>query len=324
MNYAPPKGHLRIVPRHDTLMIGVCTYRRPKMLEACLKALTEQRFLEEYNVQVVVVDNDETPSAKPVFDKVDRISPFSMKYVHHPERGIARARNAVLDHARMNSADWLVFIDDDEVADAECVSALLDPSLKMVAIVFGDRIPTSAEDVSRTIPLAELYDRAPAMSNIRFDSAVLLSSLRFDERLDLTGGEDEDFFEAAARRKLRFARTQKAATYAEVHPERFTFRRQIGKSCAAAALKQRSINMSASPFGAIWEGARAAAFSLIFGFAYAGMAALYIPEITVPSRKFIGMRTTALECGKSFATAAGHIAALFGRFPEPYRTTDGH
>lgn len=324
MNFSPPGSHLRLVTKLDTVIIGVCTYRRPKMLANCLKSLSNQKSLDDYFVQIVVIDNDLEPSAKTVVEEADKVSRFPISYVHHPIRGIPQARNAVLEFARLHAASWLVYIDDDETAGLNCVANLLDPKFKCVPIVYGDTI----ENPGGVQPRWKLDRRRtlsdPTMSNVRFDSRVIQSGIEFDETLSLTGGEDEAFFAEAIKRRFRIAKTNKATTFAELHLDRFTLRRQVGKAFSEAALRQRGVNMAASPFGAICKGAMSAAAFLAMGFVSAAVGIMYLAEIVIPSRKFIGVRTSILSSGHCFAEAAGHIAALFGRLPEPYRTVDGH
>jgi succinoglycan biosynthesis protein ExoM len=317
MNYSAPNNKLRLVPKLDKVIIGVCTYRRPRMLARCLKSLAEQKLLDQYLVEVLVVDNDETPSARPVVDEADKIFPVALHYRHYPRRGIPQARNLVLEFARSHGADWLVFIDDDEEANHHCVANLLHPKFKHVPIVYGDTV-----SLSPSVSLPWKVDKIrtssdPSMSNIRFCSRVLQSSLEFDEELALSGGEDEAFLAEARRRQFRWVKAGDAVTYAEVHPERFGYWRQMKQAFTRGCLDQRDANRSRSPFAAIGLGMGTGLFQIFRGFCgFAGSPTLGIHGLS-------SIRAGAVKFGGEVAYGAGRIAGLFGQMPEPFRTTDG-
>lgn len=306
--------------RLDTVVIGVCTYKRPKMLAKCLSALSKQQGLDEYFVQILVVDNEAEPNNLPVVEEADKTSRFPIIHKHQPRRGIPQARNTVLEYARANDASWLVFIDDDEIPEAWCVANLMAPKFKCVPILYGETLPTVSPvklpwklDKSRTLS-------EPSMSNIRLDSRVLASGVEFNEDLALSGGEDKVFFVDVQRKRFRIAKTDKAVVYADIHPQRHTFRRQAGRAYAAVNLRQQFTNKGRSPFGAIAVGMGRAAQSFATG--------AWILAIVAPVA-FLGggrpaFRWYALMGGAEIAAGAGRITALFGRMPEPYRTVDGH
>src|SRR5690348_15043491 len=109
-----PEDAFRIAaPRRDTLLaVCVCTYGRPKSLRDCLASLSRQQPVDNVRHFVIVIDNDATCSAMPVVS-ASRSGAF---YIAEPRRGIAYARNRGLSLAARLEADWIAFIDDDEIA----------------------------------------------------------------------------------------------------------------------------------------------------------------------------------------------------------------
>src|ERR1700757_1984617 len=95
--------------------IVVCTYRRPVLLDACLRSLLSQR--NPYGTsEVLVIDNCAARSAEPVFRAW--ASPFAaqeipLRYLVEENTGVAFARNRGVDAA---SQPIVCFIDDDERA----------------------------------------------------------------------------------------------------------------------------------------------------------------------------------------------------------------
>ena len=117
----------------EIVCIGVCTFRRPVMLAACLDSLCRLVHTSgRYETLVVVADNEAEPNNR---DIVNRFPGF--RYVHEPRRGISNARNAALNAAFSAAADWIAFIDDDEVADPFWLSQLLSKAAESKADVIG-------------------------------------------------------------------------------------------------------------------------------------------------------------------------------------------
>src|SRR5579883_2177961 len=102
--------------RDFTICLGVCTILLPQMLKKCLHSLAAQQGVENYDVHIVVVDNDLQPNSKAVVQEFAGSSPFPVHYFHEPRRGIPMARNKVLDAALALNAEWIVFVDDDQAA----------------------------------------------------------------------------------------------------------------------------------------------------------------------------------------------------------------
>ncbi|MCA1706726.1 MAG: glycosyltransferase, partial [Actinobacteria bacterium] len=98
------------------------TYRRIPQLAALLRALGNLRFsrISPPAVRVVVVDNSPEGDARKT---VSAAGPDRVLYVHLGAGNIAAGRNAVLDHAR--GADFLAFLDDDELPERDWLEELM-------------------------------------------------------------------------------------------------------------------------------------------------------------------------------------------------------
>lgn len=187
------------VSDHPSLVIGVCTFRRDT-LEFTLASIAAQGAGQ---IRVVVADNDETSQAEAAIREAGRRLGLKVDYVHAPARNISVARNACLDAA---AADWLLFIDDDELAEpgwldamirearAGCFEAVLGP----VDAVYSDAAPgwMRAGDFHSTRPVqrgGRIDTGYSGNALIRMDF-VRRWGLRFDPALGRSGGEDLDFF----------------------------------------------------------------------------------------------------------------------------------
>ena len=109
------------------------------MLRACLDSLAAQALPAGIDLHIVVVDNEERPSNEAGVLAFAQTCRFPVHYVHEPRRGIAQARNALIDKAMALQADWLAMIDDDETADHGWIAALMAPEHRQTPILQGYR-----------------------------------------------------------------------------------------------------------------------------------------------------------------------------------------
>ncbi len=116
-----------------TIMIP--TQRRPDGLAVAARSVFGQIGVDPATLELVIVDNDQVPSARPVAEDLAKNAPFSLIYVHEPKAGVANARNAGMAKA---SGDLIAFLDDDEEAPAGWLAALLAAQDRFDAdVVFG-------------------------------------------------------------------------------------------------------------------------------------------------------------------------------------------
>ncbi len=182
--------------------IGICTYRRPSVVET-IASLAAQELPQNISLRVVVADNDTEPEARARVLQAAAQSGLDIAYVHAPSRNICIARNACLDAA---SGDWVAFLDDDEIAAPNWLAALLgeawssgrDAVLGPVQAIYGDAAPEwlKAADLHSTWPVvnAGRISKGYAGNVLIRRSAIAARGLRFDLALGRSGGEDDDFF----------------------------------------------------------------------------------------------------------------------------------
>ncbi|MFN3513197.1 MAG: glycosyltransferase [Phenylobacterium sp.] len=195
-----------------TVDVCICTFRRPSVV-AAIASVAAQDLPPGVAVRLVVVDNDETPSARDTVIEAGRVHGLPMLYVHAPARNISIARNAALAAA---DAPYLAFLDDDETADPAWLSRLLACGADQGAdVVFGAVRAVYGADLPTWVARADLHTTP---SPVRRDGAIVtgpagnvlirrevLGDLAFDLDLGRTGGEDTVFFHELGRRGARFA-----------------------------------------------------------------------------------------------------------------------
>ena len=186
-----------------TIMIP--TQRRPDGLAVAARSVFGQAGVDLAELELVIVDNDQVPSAKPVADELAKASPFPVLYVHEPRPGVANARNAGMARA---SGELIAFLDDDEEAPTGWLAALMAARERFDAdVVFGPvkaRAPAHIVDhrdylerfFSREGPIeAVILDRHYGCGDSLIRRAALPDPVApFSAERNHIGGEDDMLF----------------------------------------------------------------------------------------------------------------------------------
>lgn len=166
------------------IAVGVITRRRPQQFTALLSRLSEQDTPEGAGLHFIFVENDSEISVRRSVDSFTR----SNVYLElEPDIGISIARNHVLGIANRIKADWLIWIDDDDLPTTnDWICRLYDGCRRQhlnagygVNIYPGNRKPSRHRLLHQG-------------SNVIFDMAFIRENeLRYN--LDLPVGEDVQF-----------------------------------------------------------------------------------------------------------------------------------
>jgi succinoglycan biosynthesis protein ExoM len=216
------------------MRIAVCmiTYRRPEGLRQALRALAAQSF-DGAELRVLVVDNDEAGSARPVVDAARAAMPWPLDYAIEPRRGIPFARNRCVQLARP-AADWIGFIDDDEEPAPTWLAELLRVQADHGAdVVTGPVVPRFARQLPAWAVRGELFQRPRFATGTRRNRAFTNNVLfraevfdrvrpHFDERMGMTGGSDAHFSRRVHRAGFRIVWADRAEVFETVPASRTT------------------------------------------------------------------------------------------------------
>jgi glycosyltransferase involved in cell wall biosynthesis len=175
-----------------------------------------QEVLAGTRLVTVVVDNSRDGE---VARAVAGLGP-GLVCVEEPKPGIPAARNRAVTAALDLQADWIAFIDDDEIAPPGWLARLIELAREHQAdamqggLVFADSLDEAARAAASWEPdrNAEVRERAAAATNNVLLKARLISpplNLRFDEAMT-KGGSDGEFFMRAAAAGGRIMRTEDA------------------------------------------------------------------------------------------------------------------
>lgn len=220
--------------------IAICTYERPGLLERALRSVLVQEGIDRGNVEIVVVDNSDSGSARVVIDGLNRTARPQIRYAQAHPANISVARNTAIAAAR---GAWIAFLDDDLAVEPGWLAAILDAIERYdfdamfgaISAEFAD--PTSYSEVAdhtfarksdapAGIPLAALgrmpqqdFPLSTANCVIRRAALATMDAL-FDPRFGQSGGEDFHFFLRLERGGGRYGWLPNAACIEAVPPHR--------------------------------------------------------------------------------------------------------
>lgn len=224
--------------RTPEVSVCIATYRRADRLDLLLGDLVQQKFRP---LEVIVVDNDESASARSVVERWRARAPFPIVYDVQPVKNISLTRNRSVEFAR---GEWIAFVDDDERAPAKWLDTLIDRALRDRADgVLGPVQPVVPADAPAWIRKGRFYDwaRMPSgtevpSNQLRFGNLVLRGSwLRrgvppFDPGYGLTGGEDGDLLARLKQDGACILWCDEAQVFEPIEPSRLQLRWLLRRS----------------------------------------------------------------------------------------------
>ena len=221
----------------------VPTQRRPLGLATAARSLFRQTGVDLAMLELVIVDNDQVPSAQALVAELAAEAPFPVHYVHEPRAGVANARNAALARAM---GDTIAFLDDDEEAPQGWLAALLDVQARYAAdAVFGPVRARAPQSVRRHRPYLERFfsREGPATEGLIDhyygcgDSLVRRAAMPdpvkpFSAIRNHIGGEDDLLFGQMKAAGACFAWAPGAWVWEDPVPERLSLRYAIPRAFA--------------------------------------------------------------------------------------------
>jgi succinoglycan biosynthesis protein ExoM len=209
--------------------VCICTFRRPH-IEETLKSIAQQNINPACKTRIIVADNDDHPTAREMVENAARQNSLQLTYVHAPARNISRARNACLAAA---TAPFIAFIDDDEVASPQWLTALIDTLQKTGAdAVLGPVQAIYRPDCPAWLKKSDFHSSLPVWKDGKITSGgagnVILKrastqALRFREDLGRCGGEDTAYFNELIKSGGQIAFEKNALVTEHVSEERESF-----------------------------------------------------------------------------------------------------
>lgn len=218
------------------LAIGLTTCNRSYGLLRLLKGIKKlNNKYNNFDISVLLIDNDKEKSSLNVFNKVKKSFPFKIYYYVEKIKGIPYGRNKVLDIAIKKKFDFLIFIDDDELPSKNWLNELMHIQRKYNAdIVAGPSIRIIPKQTPLWVKEGNFYNNQRKIknganiseaytNNVLFKIDMLKKEkIKFDERLKTAGGSDALFSRQLINLRYKAKWAEKAITYEYLTKERTT------------------------------------------------------------------------------------------------------
>ncbi|MFV1662386.1 MULTISPECIES: glycosyltransferase family 2 protein [unclassified Phaeobacter] len=239
----------------ERISILLCTYRRRSVVDT-LESLAALRAPQGYTIDIIVADNDTSPSADHWVRGCATSWPVS--YVHAPSRNISLARNACLAMARKRRSDWVAFVDDDEVVPPDWIEQLMRRAMETGAdVISGPAIARYPQHAPQWMVDQDWHSNWPELragngGGVQLQTAHSCNALmrfagrpweglEFDLSRGTSGGEDTAYFFVLSHLGAQFAISADAAVFEVVASDRLHLgwlakrRFRMGQSYAASA-----------------------------------------------------------------------------------------
>lgn len=297
------------------------------MLGTCLESLLVQEVPSGWTVEIIVIDNEENPNAASIVKEIAERSRFPVTYVHEPKRGIPFARNRAIETSLNRNAEWIAFIDDDEVAEKDWLSAFMETASQTTADVLHGLTKYNYPPLCQKWMLTKRPGRrrtgdhlvCASTNNVMLRTRLVHSShwgLRFDTDRAMTGGSDTAFFYKATDNGARIIYVAEAVVTENVSEERCTYkwrmRRYFRCSASSSSIEIQRKGYLRSTLHLFPK--------FVWNLAESALLCMLLPFLAVHTKLF---RKYLFKAGRRFACALGIIAAYLGRLPRPYETIDG-
>jgi len=215
----------------DLISICICTYKRLPTLERLLRKLNFQQTNNLFDIELILIDNDYSGSAKELITSISEEMKIKIKYDIEPIKSIPAARNRALSLADGN---YIAIIDDDEFPPYNWLFTLykaindfeVDGALGPVIPYFEQKPPAwlikgkfCERPIYRTGTVLNWYDTRTG--NVLVKKRVFNEhGLKFDLKWK-TSGSDRAFFKEAIEHGYKFIFVAEAPVYEIVPHERW-------------------------------------------------------------------------------------------------------
>jgi glycosyltransferase involved in cell wall biosynthesis len=309
-------------------IVNICTYKRPAMLQRCLDSILQQNIPSGWDVEILIVDNEASSNLLNVLDSKIQESSINIIYVIETQLGIPYARNTACRESMNRKADWILFLDDDEEADPGWLEAYQKASETTEADVYTGPVryifPAGYAEWLENKGISKTSDgsllKRASTNNVMFSSGLLMNPqtrLEFDTNMAFTGGSDSDFFMRVVHQGGRIVYVKDAVVSEVVLDNRlqlfWRLKRQYRSSANRIYIQIKLYGFKKTLITSLKEFAR----HLIEGSLRLVTSPLFlvVGQVKFKRSYYHGVR--------HFSKAAGIIAGLFGKHPQPYKKIDG-
>jgi succinoglycan biosynthesis protein ExoM len=179
----------------NRIIFCICTNNRLTKLKRNLLSIFQLKNLNKYNLEIILVSNDNYNYKKFIkhFNKRIKIQTFKEKL-----KGLSTSRNKILDILRKKKFKYAAFIDDDCVIHKNWLNSMIKMiMIKNTDIVTGPQISKSKNILLRIMERNNVHAKEvkwASTNNVLLKKSALKNKIKFSLALNDIGGEDQLFF----------------------------------------------------------------------------------------------------------------------------------
>jgi len=302
----------------NDLLVSVCiaTYKRPELLKKLMESLSIQRINNNIKVEIIVVDNDPLGSARNIMEDFKNPQNFDLKYFIQPIKNISLTRNKGVENS---IGEYLLFIDDDEIAAPEWIQSMVDTIQKYDAdAAFGRVLSHFDGGTPEWIKRNPLFNRETSPTGTeaiytRTGNCIIKMSLLksiagpFDPEYGPTGGSDTHLFKRLKKQGAKFINCFEGWISEYVPQERATANYIIKRSFRAGnSFTRRYLELGKG--SKFFRFTKSVSVAFIFG-----LISIILSIVTLPDKYW------RLYWASKIASNWGHLTAAFGYYGAAYK-----
>jgi len=115
----------------------ICTYNRSHNLPNCVNYLAQQQGAEDFEWEVLIVDNNSSDNTRQVVEELASKFPIKLRYAFEPQQGLNYARNRGIEES---DSRYFCYVDDDILVDSNWLASLYQALDSNDADAVGGRI----------------------------------------------------------------------------------------------------------------------------------------------------------------------------------------
>lgn len=310
------------------IVLCICTANRPNMLISCLDSVCKQVIPENWDFQILVVNNSPWASIDHIINSAKLKTGITINWINESQQGIPFARNTACTEALRRHADWILMIDDDEEALPDWMLAYENARIKFkekvftgpVNYIYPDGYKEWLENKGKSKLTSGRLVRRASTNNVFFSIQLLTPplSLDFDTQMAFTGGSDSDFFMRYVDSGGKIVVVSNAVVSEIVLPNRLTIfwrmQRQFRSSSNRVYIYIKLYGKKRTFIICIKE--------IPMRFAHGILRLISSPFYLLGG--YVHFKKSYYHGLRHLAKGAGAVAGLIGRYPQPYKKLDGY
>lgn len=240
----------------SSITICIPTCKRPESLDSLLNSISNISFNKQTpdKLAICIADNDSQKSAEHVVEKWKGLLKWDIQYDVEKTPGIPFVRNKLVQMA--DKSDFIVFIDDDELATPMWLDELLNIQAKYDAdVVMGPVVPQYKMKPPEWILKGGFHASSRFKDGITESNLITWNllvrqnifktyNLAFEERMALNGGTDVLLGRLLKHEKIQFYWSDKAIVEEVIPPERceiaWLLQRRFRAGCSEVLIRKYS------------------------------------------------------------------------------------